>query len=85
MHFDTDEATGGAAAIPTRDQIKPEDTWDLSLLYPTPADWEASIDTLGTNCAFASLTFINSSAVRLQMRPRRFRSGRSNQTVCYLR
>ena len=37
--FDKDE--GGASAIPTRDQVPAGDTWDLSLLYATPAEWQA--------------------------------------------
>ncbi|MEI9894293.1 MAG: hypothetical protein WDN28_10510 [Chthoniobacter sp.] len=42
--LDKDEAGGGA--IPTRDQVRPDDTWDLSLLYPTPADWQAAFEKL---------------------------------------
>ncbi|MDB6174676.1 MAG: pepF1 [Chthoniobacteraceae bacterium] len=38
-HLDKDEAGAGGAAIPTRDQIKLEDTWDLSVLYVTPEKW----------------------------------------------
>ena len=37
--YDKDEA--GTGAIPTRDQVPAGDTWDLALLYPTPADWQA--------------------------------------------
>ncbi len=29
------------AAIPTRDQVPVEETWDLSKLYASEADWEA--------------------------------------------
>jgi oligoendopeptidase F len=44
-HFlDKDDA--GAGAIPTRDQVRPEDTWDLALLYPSPADWQAAFEKL---------------------------------------
>ncbi|MDB6151719.1 MAG: pepF1, partial [Chthoniobacteraceae bacterium] len=38
-HLDKDEAGAGGAAIPTRDQIKLEDTWDLRVLYATPEKW----------------------------------------------
>jgi oligoendopeptidase F len=31
-----------AATIPTRAEIPVEQTWDLSSIYPTPADWEAA-------------------------------------------
>jgi oligoendopeptidase F len=41
MYFDKDEAGG---ATPTRDQVKLEDTWDLTLLYPTPEDWQAAFE-----------------------------------------
>ncbi len=44
LFFDKDEA--GAGAIPTRDQVRPDDTWDLTLLYPTPADWQAAFEKL---------------------------------------
>ena len=40
--FDKDE--GGAGAIPTRDQVPAGDTWDLTLLYPTTADWQAGFE-----------------------------------------
>jgi oligoendopeptidase F len=40
--FDKDE--GGAGAVPTRDQVPAGDTWDLSLLYATPADWQAAFE-----------------------------------------
>ena len=36
--FDKDEA--GGATIPTRDQIALSDTWDLTVLYPTDAEWQ---------------------------------------------
>ena len=42
--FDKDEA--GTGAIPTRGQVPLEDTWDLTLLYPTPADWQAAFEKL---------------------------------------
>jgi oligoendopeptidase F len=40
-YFDKDEAGG---ATPTRDQVKLEDTWDLTLLYATPEDWQAAFE-----------------------------------------
>ena len=39
---DKDDAGG----TPTRDQVKLEDTWDLTLLYPAPADWQAAFEKL---------------------------------------
>src|SRR5690606_20871029 len=44
LRFDKDD--NGAGAIPTRDQIKLEDTWDLTLLYPTEADWQKAFAQL---------------------------------------
>ncbi|MHA3772123.1 oligoendopeptidase F [Verrucomicrobiota bacterium sgz303538] len=44
FRFDKDE--GGAAAIPTRDQIKIEDTWDLTVLYPTDQAWQEAFAEL---------------------------------------
>jgi oligoendopeptidase F len=44
FHFDKDEA--GSGGIPTRDQVRLEDTWDLTLLYTTPADWQAAFEKL---------------------------------------
>ncbi|EDY19795.1 oligoendopeptidase F [Chthoniobacter flavus Ellin428] len=44
LFFDKDDT--GAGAIPTRDQVRLEDTWDLTLLYPTPADWQAAFEKL---------------------------------------
>ena len=38
----SDKDEGGSGAIPTRDQVPPGDTWDLALLYATPADWQAA-------------------------------------------
>ncbi len=46
LHFDKDEAAGNAAATPTREQIAIADTWDLTLLYPTPEEWAASLADL---------------------------------------
>jgi oligoendopeptidase F len=42
IFFDKDE--GGAGAVPTRDQVPVGDTWDLSQLYATPADWQAAFE-----------------------------------------
>ena len=39
---DKDDAGG----TPTRDQVKLKDTWDLTLLYPAPADWQAAFEKL---------------------------------------
>ncbi|MCE9609830.1 MAG: oligoendopeptidase F [Chthoniobacter sp.] len=40
--FEKDE--GGAGAIPARDQVPVGDTWDLTQLYATPADWQAAFE-----------------------------------------
>jgi len=42
--FDKDEA--GSGAIPTRAEVPLADTWDLTLLYPTPADWQTAFEKL---------------------------------------
>ncbi len=42
--FDKDEPSPGA--IPTRGQQRIEDTWDLTLLYPAPQDWQADFEKL---------------------------------------
>ena len=42
--FDKDEAGGGA--IPTRAEVAAADTWDLALLYSTPADWQTAFEKL---------------------------------------
>lgn len=42
--FDKDEAGGGA--IPTRAEVALGDTWDLTLLYPTPVDWQTAFEKL---------------------------------------
>ena len=44
FHFDKDEA--GSGGIPTRGEVRLEDTWDLTLLYPTPADWQTAFEKL---------------------------------------
>ena len=36
----------GAGRIPTRDEIPDGDTWDLALLYPTDAAWQADFEAL---------------------------------------
>jgi oligoendopeptidase F len=43
--LEKDDIPGGGG-IPTRDQVRIEDTWDLTLLYPTPADWQAAFEKL---------------------------------------
>ncbi len=42
--LDKDEA--GPGAIPTRAEVPLNDTWDLTLLYPTPADWQVAFEKL---------------------------------------
>src|SRR6478672_1605477 len=42
--LDKDEA--GPGAIPTRAEVPLEDTWDLTLLYPTPQDWQVAFEKL---------------------------------------
>src|SRR6187402_588909 len=37
---------GGPGGIPTRAEVPVGDTWDLTLLYPTPADWQAAFEKL---------------------------------------
>src|ERR1700678_4218414 len=44
IFLDKDDA--GAGGIPTRDQARLEDTWDLTLLYATPQDWQAAFEKL---------------------------------------
>ena len=44
FYFDKDET--GSTATPTRDQVRVEDTWDLTALYPAPADWTAQLADL---------------------------------------
>src|SRR5207244_6670387 len=41
--FDKD---GDGAGIPSRAEVKPEDTWDLTPLYASPADWTADFALL---------------------------------------
>ena len=35
---------GGTGVVPTRDQVPVGDTWDLTQLYATPADWQAAFE-----------------------------------------
>jgi oligoendopeptidase F len=42
--FDKDET--GATTIPTRLEVQPDDTWDLTLLYATAEDWQAAFEKL---------------------------------------
>jgi len=36
-----DRSGGAPCPVPTRTEVPEADTWDLTRLYPTPADWEA--------------------------------------------
>jgi len=42
--FDKDDAAGGG--IPSRAEAQPADTWDLTPLYKSPADWAADFASL---------------------------------------
>lgn len=42
--LDKDEPA--ARAIPSRDQVRPDDTWDLTRLYPAPEAWQAGFERL---------------------------------------
>ena len=44
IFFDSDEAGGGR--IPTRDEVPVADTWDLTVLYPNDAAWQADFTEL---------------------------------------
>jgi len=46
MFFSNPNANGNGAAIPLRSEIAPEDTWDLSLLYPDDDAWRAEFSAL---------------------------------------
>jgi oligoendopeptidase F len=47
MLREKDDALNKAgAAIPTRDQVKLEDTWDLTPVFPSPADWQVAFESL---------------------------------------
>jgi hypothetical protein len=44
-HFlDKDDAAAGAPL--ERHQVRLEDTWDLTVLFPTPEDWTAAVRAL---------------------------------------
>ncbi len=45
-NFEKNDGLAGATAIPTRDQIQPGDTWDLTQLYPTPKHWGEALAAL---------------------------------------
>ena len=44
IFFDKNEPSDASHSIPLRSEIPVADTWDLSLLYPTEADWEATLE-----------------------------------------
>ena len=44
LFFNNDETGGGR--IPSRDEVPVADTWDLTVLYPTDADWQADFAEL---------------------------------------
>ncbi len=46
--YSEDEGAGaqGGSKIPSRAEVAPGDTWDLSLLYPSDEAWQAEFDTL---------------------------------------
>lgn len=39
-----EKGEAGTGVVPTRDQVPVGDTWDLTLLYATPADWQAAFE-----------------------------------------
>jgi oligoendopeptidase F len=41
--LEKDDSMHAAVAIPTRDQVKVEDTWDLAPLFRTVDDWRAAL------------------------------------------
>src|SRR4030095_11625963 len=41
-----DALSKAASTIPTRDQVKIEDTWDLTPLFKSPQDWQAVFEKL---------------------------------------
>jgi oligoendopeptidase F len=41
-----DALSKAASTIPTRDQVKIEDTWDLTPVFKTPQDWQAVFEKL---------------------------------------
>ena len=44
-----DDAIKATTAIPTRDAVKSEDTWDLAPVFATPADWQAALEKLAAD------------------------------------
>jgi oligoendopeptidase F len=44
LYLDKDES--GSGAIPPRDQIKLEDTWDLTVLFASPSQWDEQLADL---------------------------------------
>ena len=44
IFFEKHEAIAGV--IPTRDQVAPEDSWNLTHLYPTSSDWQTDFTKL---------------------------------------
>jgi len=52
--FYKDEPAPGGNQTPTRDQIPAPDTWDLTLLYPTPEKWTETFQSLQTEYAAIS-------------------------------
>jgi len=41
-----DDAPHAAAKTPTRDQVRIEDTWDLTLVFESPAAWQQAFESL---------------------------------------
>src|SRR5437899_2093802 len=41
-----DAPNKAATAIPTRDQVKLEDTWDLTPVFASAADWQVAFESL---------------------------------------
>lgn len=46
LFTEKDDALKAAAAIPTRDQVKPEDTWDLTPVFASPEAWQEGLTKL---------------------------------------
>jgi oligoendopeptidase F len=44
--FLKDDEPSGSSRIPIRSEIPAADTWDLTVLFPTPADWTADFERL---------------------------------------
>lgn len=49
MLCEKDDALKSAAAIPTRDAVKQEDTWDLTPVFATPEAWQAGLEKLSAD------------------------------------